>query len=206
MKFLTIIALFSLVSCIPDGQVGNTTTNSTSNQSTNSDYLTPEQAQKKLGGISSNDPRQCASFILFAKENCVTDAQKVEQKCVRTQEYIDTCKELYGQCPQKHAISTVKSLAANNDSVLPKNSFKVTRGGTLTSGEFSLEMGFLSGVDNMCDRSALMLTMCNTRTHYEECSGCRDQLSLYEICDQNPSAPGCEKLAAYYNECQLPCK
>lgn len=223
---LLCLIVMSLPSCLQPGNLsersvaGTVTKQSGGTTGENDTFVPPQEAEKKLADeINSGEfPRQCSSFALYLKENC--QGGSASEKCQRTQEYFDTCKGLYGNCSQKIVVNRTAYTSQGNvsDSSLSRALFKTSStvgvggsrgGGTGAEGvpDFSLEMSFLSGVTDLCDRNALMLSMCNTRSHYEECSGCEKILPTYTYCDDvaHRGEEQCAPYATYYSQCQLPC-
>lgn len=200
---LLCLIVMSFPSCLQQGELASKGTSSTTTTKSGGgltggqdSFVPPQEAEKKLADeINSGEfPKQCSTFALYLKENCQDNASS--DKCQRTQEYFDTCKGLYGDCTQKIVI----------DRTPPSDGGGST--GTVDNPQFQLEMQFLQSVSDICSRNSLMLSMCNTRSHYEECSGCETMLPTFNYCDDSShrNEQRCQPLASYYSQCQLPCQ
>jgi len=155
-------------------------------------YLSPDDAAKKIDIDQLGIPRECSTFALYLQENC-KGTRSSDAKCLRTNEYYETCKDMFGSCGSKHYAraqlvrNTNESLSITND---PQD---------------SVEMNFLNSVTSMCDKMSLALVMCNTQSHFDECSGCQARLDLLTSCSENIEDPKCAQLTKYFNECPQPC-
>jgi len=192
IKFIGFILLFNMFGgCVEDRRVTKGVSNLTGS-STRSSFISPDEASKKVDQEKLGIPRECTTFALYIQENCLGE-KATDGKCVRANEYHETCKSMFGSCETKNNMIVKK----NQNIFLP-----VT---VSTNPQDSIEMKFLSSVTNACDKMSLTLVMCNTLSHYEECGGCQARLELFETCGDNMEDPRCAPLSDYFNNCNQPC-
>lgn len=190
--FLAIV-LAVLYSCVEDRRISPINEKlSGSLSSATKDFVSSEEAKKKVDIKKLVIPRECSTFTLYLQENC-QGTKASNSKCVRANEYNETCKQMFGSCG-------IKQTNQNQSQRIVNIPLSIT-----SIPQDSIEMKFLSSVSNSCDKMSLTLVMCNTQSYYEECSSCQSRLELFDSCAENPDDPSCAPLAEYLNECPQPC-